>query len=176
MVEPFPPGTEGTAMPLGERVFASNHPLVQHKLTLLRDIRTEPKKFRELVREISMLLGYEATRDLLSSSVDVCTPLGVATGCRLSEKIGLKGFVGREGSMWIEKAELATVQNTKEIFPNLIVAGMAANGVHGLPRMGPVFGGMFLSGAKAARLALEKVNGGVFKKNNIREEVKRVIC
>lgn len=94
----------------------------------------------------------------------------------VSEKIGLKGFVGREGSMWIEKAELATVQNTKEIFPNLIVAGMAANGVHGLPRMGPVFGGMFLSGAKAARLALEKVNGGVFKKNNIREEVKRVIC
>ena len=76
-------------MSLGERVFASNHPLVQHKLTLLRDTRTEPKKFRELVREISMLLGYEATRDLLSSSVDVCTPLGVATGCRLSEKIGL---------------------------------------------------------------------------------------
>src|SRR3989338_7824743 len=92
----------------------------------------------------------------------------------VSEKIGLKGgFVGREGSMWIEKAELATVQNTKEVYPGLIVAGMAANGVAGLPRMGPIFGGMFLSGIKAAKLALEKVNGGIFKKNNIREEVKK---
>src|SRR3989338_3863043 len=78
----------------------------------------------------------------------------------VSEKIGLKGgFVGREGSMWIEKAELATIKNTKEIFPNLIVAGMAANGVAGLPRMGPIFGGMFLSGIKAAKLALMKING-----------------
>ncbi len=92
----------------------------------------------------------------------------------VSEKIGLKEFVGKEGSMWIEKAELATVQNTKEIYPNLIVAGMAANGVHGLPRMGPVFGGMFLSGVKAAKLALQKKNGGGFKKNNIREEIKEI--
>lgn len=94
----------------------------------------------------------------------------------VSEKIGLKDrFVGREGSMWVEKAELATVQNTKEIYPNLIVAGMAANGVAGLPRMGPIFGGMFLSGIKAAKLALMKVNGGKFKKNTINEEVKEVI-
>ena len=95
----------------------------------------------------------------------------------VSEKIGLKDkFVGREGSMWMEKAELATVQNTKEIFPNLIVAGMAANGVAGLPRMGPIFGGMFLSGIKAAKLALMKINGGIFKKNNISKEVKEAIC
>ncbi len=94
----------------------------------------------------------------------------------VSEKIGLKdGFVGREGSMWIEKAEKATINNTKEIYPNLIVAGMAANGVAGLPRMGPVFGGMFLSGVKAAKLALMKINGGRFKKNNLSQEVKAVI-
>ena len=94
----------------------------------------------------------------------------------VSEKIGLKDkFVGREGSMWVEKAELATVQNTKEIFPNLIVAGMAANGFAGLPRMGPIFGGMFLSGIKAAKLALMKINGGIFKKNNISEELKEAI-
>src|SRR3989338_5525177 len=94
----------------------------------------------------------------------------------VSEKIGLKEkFVGREGSMWIEKAELATIQNTREIYPNLIVAGMAANGVAGLPRMGPIFGGMFLSGIKAAKLALMKINGGIFKKNNISEEVKKTI-
>ncbi len=95
----------------------------------------------------------------------------------VSEKIGLKDkFIGREGSMWIEKAEIATIQNTKEIYPNLIVAGMAANGVAGLPRMGPIFGGMFLSGLKAAKLALLKLNKGPFKKNNISEKVKAVIA
>jgi sulfide-dependent adenosine diphosphate thiazole synthase len=94
----------------------------------------------------------------------------------VSEKIGLEDkFVGREGSMWIDKAELATIKNTKEIFPNLIVAGMAANGVAGLPRMGPIFGGMFLSGIKAAKLALMKINGIEFRKNNINEKVKEAI-
>ena len=46
------------------RVHVSNHPLIRHKLTKLRDINTEPKKFRELVREIAILLAYEATADL----------------------------------------------------------------------------------------------------------------
>ena len=81
------------------------------------------------------------------------------------------GFVGREGSMWVEKGEIATVHNTKEVFPNLIVGGMAANSVAGLPRMGPIFGGMFLSGIKAAKLALEKLQDGKFKRNNIPKEV-----
>ena len=96
----------------------------------------------------------------------------------VSEKIGLKeGFKGREGSMWVEKAELATIKNTKEIFPNLIVAGMAANGVAGLPRMGPIFGGMFLSGIKAAQLALAKIRQeGTFRKNHISEKVIEVIA
>lgn len=85
------------------------------------------------------------------------------------------GFVGHEGSMWIEKAEIATIHNTKEIFPNLIVAGMAANSVAGLPRMGPIFGGMFLSGIKAAKIALEKLQDGKFKKNNIAKEVMTAI-
>lgn len=90
-----------------------------------------------------------------------------ASVCRVvEEKIGLKEkFVGREGSMWMDKAERATVENTREVFPNLIVAGMAANSVSGMPRMGPLFGGMFLSGIKAAHLALQKINGGVFHKN-----------
>ena len=94
--------------------------------------------------------------------------------CRIvNEKIKKieNGFVGHEGSMWIEKAEIATINNTKEVFPNLIVAGMAANSVAGLPRMGPIFGGMFLSGIKAAKLALEKLQDGKFKKNNIAKEV-----
>ena len=45
-------------------VFASNHPLVAHKLTRLRNKNTDPKKFRELVREMAGLLAYEATADL----------------------------------------------------------------------------------------------------------------
>jgi len=70
-------------------VFVSPHPLVAHKLAKLRDKNTEPKKFRELVREIAGLLAYEATSDLLTEEVDVTTPLAV-TQCRvLREKVGL---------------------------------------------------------------------------------------
>ncbi len=71
------------------RVFVSPHPLVAHKLSLLRNITTEPKKFRELVREISVLLGYEATADLAVNQIPVTTPLTVTTGAKLGEKIGL---------------------------------------------------------------------------------------
>jgi uracil phosphoribosyltransferase len=71
------------------RIFPSSHPLVAHKLSLLRDIDTEPKKFRELIREISALLAYEATSDLVLHQVSIPTPLATATGSVLSEKIGL---------------------------------------------------------------------------------------
>jgi len=71
------------------RVYVSQHPLVQHKLALLRSVDTEPKKFRELVREISMLLGYEATRDLCTHQVPVQTPLAQTIGIKLGETIGL---------------------------------------------------------------------------------------
>ena len=70
-------------------VFASHHPLVAHKLSRLRDHSTEPKKFRELVREIAALLAYEATADLLTVPRQVETPLATMTGAELQEKIGL---------------------------------------------------------------------------------------
>jgi uracil phosphoribosyltransferase len=72
-----------------ERVHVSNHPLILHKLSLLRDSNTKPKKFRELVRELAILLAYEATADLALESVDVITPMGKAGGHTLKEKIGL---------------------------------------------------------------------------------------
>lgn len=72
-----------------ENVFQSNHPLVKHKLTKLRDRATKPKKFRELIREIAMLLAYEATADLALDEAQVETPMGVASGALLREKIGL---------------------------------------------------------------------------------------
>jgi len=70
-------------------VFPSTHPLVQHKLTLLRDVDTKPKKFRELVRELAILMAYEATADLALVDRDVTTPMGPAHGSELAEKIGL---------------------------------------------------------------------------------------
>jgi uracil phosphoribosyltransferase len=70
-------------------VFPSSHPLVAHKLSLLRDKDTEPKKFRELIREISALLAYEATSDLDLYETSIPTPFTFATGKLLAEKIGL---------------------------------------------------------------------------------------
>lgn len=72
-----------------ENVFQSKHPLVAHKLTKLRDKDTKPKKFRELVREIAMLLTYEATADLLLEPAQVETPLATYMGAALQQKIGL---------------------------------------------------------------------------------------
>lgn len=55
-----------------------DHPLVQHKLSLMRDVNTGSKEFRELVSETSMLMCYEAMRDLPLKTVDIQTPLGIA--------------------------------------------------------------------------------------------------
>lgn len=70
-------------------VFESTHPLVQHKLARLRNKATEPKKFRELIRELSALLTYEATMDLVVHPVKISTPLAETQGFDLKEKIGL---------------------------------------------------------------------------------------
>ncbi len=70
-------------------VYESKHPLVKHKLTLMRDANTKPKKFRELIRETTMLLAYEATADLGTTTIEVTTPMGTAVGSELSDKIGL---------------------------------------------------------------------------------------
>ena len=72
-----------------DRVFVSNHPLIRHKLTLLRNAETDPKKFRELVKEIAILLAYEATRDLSTEKVEVNTPMEKTEGAILKDRIGL---------------------------------------------------------------------------------------
>lgn len=63
------------------------------------------------------------------------------------------------GSLWVDEAEKQTVELTHEIYPGMIVAGMAATSTYGAPRMGPTFGGMLLAGKKAAELAHEKIMG-----------------
>jgi len=67
------------------------------------------------------------------------------------------GKIVGEKSMWAEKGEKALMDNTKEVYPGLYVTGMAANAVYGSPRMGPIFGGMLLSGEKVAQILIEKL-------------------
>lgn len=59
-------------------VFIFDHPLIQHKVSLLRDKHTNTKEFRELVSEITMLMGYEVTRDLPLKEIEVQTPVATA--------------------------------------------------------------------------------------------------
>lgn len=66
------------------------------------------------------------------------------------------GSIMGERSLWADKAKQLTIENTKEICPGVYVAGMSANAACGGPRMGPIFGGMLLSGKKVAELIIEK--------------------
>ena len=69
------------------KVHIIDHPLIQHKLTLIRDQSTGPKEFRELMDEIAMLMAYEITRDLPLEDVEIQTPV---TKCRSKVLAGKK--------------------------------------------------------------------------------------
>lgn len=90
-------------------VYESQHPLVKHKLTLLRNTTTKPKKFRELIREVAILMTYQATADLELAEKVVDTPMGEAGGYELKEKIGL---------MPILRAGLGMVDGIWEMMPS----------------------------------------------------------
>ncbi len=92
--------------------------------------------------------------DATGHDADVATVLTKKAGVELESPTG--GVVG-EKPMWAEIGEQATVEHTKEVYPGLIVAGMAAVAVSGAHRMGPVFGGMLQSGKKAANIILESL-------------------
>lgn len=97
-----------------------------------------------------------------------CVLEGTGHDCMIARLVARKnkvklntasGEVEGERSLSIEEGERTTVENTKEIYDGLFVSGMAANGVSGSFRMGPIFGGMLLSGKKAAELMLVKIKG-----------------
>ncbi len=89
-------------------VFPSKHPLVAHKITRIRDKNTDSRTFRELVREISALLTYEATLDLPTKTRTVETPLASVVGNEVEEEIGL---------IPILRAGLGMVEGVWELMP-----------------------------------------------------------
>jgi uracil phosphoribosyltransferase len=76
-------------MPDPSTLHISRHPAVLHKLAVLRDADTDPKKFREVVRELSWLLGYEALADVRVRPITVRTPMESMVGAELADRIGL---------------------------------------------------------------------------------------
>lgn len=92
--------------------------------------------------------------DATGHASEICQIVVKKLGGRLNTDGG--GVMG-EKPMWAEVAEKKIMENTKEVYPGLIVAGMSANAVCGTPRMGPIFGGMLLSGKRAAELAIERL-------------------
>jgi uracil phosphoribosyltransferase len=93
---------------MSENVFVSRHPLVLHKLALLRSQATEPRQFREQVRDLSRLLFYEATLDLRLAPIRVQTPLAECEGQVIAERVGL---------MPILRAGLGMAEAILEIVP-----------------------------------------------------------
>lgn len=69
----------------GMKVHVANHPLISHKLTVLRDERTDSPTFRRLVEELVTLLAYEATRDVKTHSVKIKTPVTETTGLKMAD-------------------------------------------------------------------------------------------
>jgi uracil phosphoribosyltransferase len=90
----------------------SQHPLIKHKLTILRDVKTDHRQFRELVREITLLLCYEATLDVSLIPRDVQTPLGIAHGFEAQETIGL---------VPIMRAGMGMMEGVLELLPSVQV-------------------------------------------------------
>ena len=95
-----------------------------------------------------------AVIDATGHASEVTRTLVKKGGVRLNTETG--GVVG-EKPMWADFAETTIIENTKEVYPGLFVCGMAANAVFGGPRMGPIFGGMLLSGKEVARIVKENL-------------------
>ncbi len=74
---------------MDEKVFVMNHPLIQHKLSIMRDKNTSVKDFRECAHEVGLLLGYEATKDLELEEFELETPITKMVGKRTKKGVAL---------------------------------------------------------------------------------------
>jgi len=101
-----------------------------------------------------LAMSAKVVIDATGHACEICHIVVKKIGPRLKTETGA---VTGEKSMWADIAEGKILENTKEIYPGLIVAGMAANAVCGTHRMGPIFGGMLVSGKRAAELAMESL-------------------
>ena len=72
-----------------ENVTIMDHPLIQHKITMLRKKETDVKEFRSLANEIALLMGYEATRDLALNDIEVETPIAIAKGKEVTKQVAI---------------------------------------------------------------------------------------
>lgn len=102
-----------------------------------------------------LTIRARALIDATGHAADLCRVLERKTGAHLATDTG--SVIG-ERSMDADTGEGSIVQNTAAVYPGLYVCGMAANAVFGAPRMGPIFGGMLLSGRRAAQLVAEQLN------------------
>ena len=93
-------------------IFISNHPLIQHKLSLLREKNTQPKEFRALVNELGTLLCYEATRDFPLVTKDIETPLMSTRTNKIHERIALVPIL---------RAGLGMVDGVWNLIPTAVV-------------------------------------------------------
>ena len=109
---------------------------------------------REGMHVDPLVIMARAVIDGTGHDCDIARTLERKNNIRLNTE---SGKVMGERSLSVDEAERTTVENTKEIFPGLFVSGMASNGVSGGFRMGPIFGGMLLSGKKVAELIAQKL-------------------
>lgn len=92
-----------------DNVIVLDHPVIKHKISIIRDVHTGSNEFRSLIKEISIILAYEATKDLQLEEYQVETPIQMTTGYKLSGK--------KLGIVPILRAGLGMVDGVLEVFP-----------------------------------------------------------
>lgn len=135
-------------------------------MTFVEDVMIKNKQLKGLVinwTPVTMLPKMITCLDpiILESKIVIDATGHDSAICRLLTKRNLLESKGM-GPLWVESSEQSIVEHTNEVFPNLIVTGMAVSEKYGLPRMGPTFGGMLLSGEAAGKLALTLLETKVF--------------
>jgi thiamine thiazole synthase len=148
---------------------------IQAGSRILNGIRVEDVSFREtngIKRVCGLVINWSPVKslDLHVDPISIRASYVIdGTGhpaeitSLITRKLGVRlnnstGQVVGELPLWAEEGEVFTVTNTNEVYPGLFVVGMAANNAYGGPRMGPIFGGMLLSGRKAARMIIERLD------------------